>query len=104
MYTEKQQQQMIHKMKLASTTFYCDAVQIGNHAFIEFTGLMNEYIKMCDQTMKAGIDFNECSQHTRRKLVTKDYNLTYIREKLDCIFLGEINETVNRNRPNNRKR
>ena len=31
----------------AAKEFYAAAVRIGNHPWIEFTGLMNEYVNCC---------------------------------------------------------
>lgn len=73
-------------MERASNNFYCLAVQAQNHAFIEFTGLMNEYINVCRDAAKNGIDFRTASTHTGRRLDFKDHHLKYIREKLECIY------------------
>lgn len=51
---------MLRRMREASSVFYGLAVQAGCHPFIEFTGLMNEYIKCCEAAHKAGIDFASC--------------------------------------------
>jgi len=78
----------INKMKMASAAFYSAAVQIGNHPFIEFCGLMNEYIKACEEAHKKGIDFSECNAHTGQSLPLESHMVNYINEKLECIFTG----------------
>jgi len=55
--------QMTNKEKLdamaqASGAFYAAAIRIGNHPFIEFTGLMNEYIKICADADAAPSQYN----------------------------------------------
>lgn len=55
-------------MQTASNNFYRSAVSIGNHPFIEFAGLMNEYITACRAAHKEGIDFTECSNHSGQAL------------------------------------
>ena len=85
-YSPAELEAMIDRMKTASHGFYFLATQIGCHPFIEFAGLMNEYIKICEQTLKAGGDFASANTHTGGTLVFHDYNLKYLMEKLDCIY------------------
>ena len=54
---EKDLQKVVKQMHEASSAFYVSAVKIGNHPFIEFCGLMNEYIKMCQNALDQAIDF-----------------------------------------------
>ena len=75
-------------MSEAGSAFYAAAVRIGNHPFIEFTGLMNEYINACRAAHEAGIDFSDCSTHSGLDLPMKDYQIDYVNEKLECIFTG----------------
>lgn len=77
---------MIADMKEASAVFYSMAQRVGNHAFIEHTGLMNEYIKLCDAAVAAGIDFTCANTHLGQELPFGKHNLVYIVEKLDCIY------------------
>lgn len=77
---------IIADMKGASGAFYANAREIGNHAFIEFAGLMNEYIKICEDAAKNGQDFTMASTHTGNALPMKDYQAAYLAEKLDCIY------------------
>ena len=86
MYTREEQEKMIRVMKEISTRFYCDAAATGNFQFVQFTGLINEFVKICEETMKAGIDFNECTGAFGRELVIQPYNIEYIREKLLRIY------------------
>lgn len=81
-------QDMLAQMQAASDAFYRSAVAIGNHPFIEFTGLMNEYIAACQEAAKAGIDFTMCNAHTGRHLPLAPFRVDYINEKLGCIFTG----------------
>lgn len=80
----------LDQMKQASSAFYMMATRIGNHPFIEFTGLMNEYIKACQQAHDDGIDFSECNAHSGVELPLKDYHLRYLQEKLECIYGGRV--------------
>lgn len=86
MYSEDELQQMLRDMQAVSSRFYAGATLVGNHAFIEFCGLMNEYISICRATLEAGRDFTQCSTHTGVPLVMKEHHRNYLREKLDCIY------------------
>jgi hypothetical protein len=76
-------------MKRLSKLFYATAHAIGCHAFIEFTGLMNEWLKMAEEAHKQGIDFNACNTHSGHALPMQPFQRNYINEKLECIFLGQ---------------
>lgn len=78
----------LKRMGDAADAFYRDAVSIGNHPFIEFAGLMNEYILACQRAHAEGIDFTQCNRHTGNALPLHPTNSDYINEKLECIFSG----------------
>lgn len=78
--------QALHTMEMVSSVFYSMAVRIGVHPFIEFTGLMNEYIKACQHAHAKGIDFTNCNAHSGVELPLEEYMVRYINEKLNCIF------------------
>lgn len=78
----------IQKMKQASSNFYKEAIHSGNHAFIEFTGLMTEYINICEDNMKAGVNFSEANRHCGTRMRVEPYRIEYLKEKLECIFEG----------------
>lgn len=81
---------MIKAMKQASSTFYGLSIMVGNHTFIEFTGLMNEYIKMCEEALDQGIDFTQCNVHTGQSLPMEFHHAAYLGEKLGCIYSTSI--------------
>lgn len=85
-YSKEELMTMIKGMHDASSTLYYSAVKIGNHPFIEFCGLMNEYIQICEQTLASGKDFTDASIHGEDALVVYPYNLEYLAEKFTCIF------------------
>lgn len=87
-HTREELEYMIERMRAASLEFYSNATTLGNHPFIEFCGLLNEYIQCCEVAMKEGIDFTQCNVHTGQQLPMKDHNLSYMQEKLECIFTG----------------
>lgn len=88
MMTPDQGEQALTLMQQASNTFYRSAVSIGNHPFIEFAGLMNEYVHACRAAHRQGIDFSDCNQHSGQVLPLHPVMSDYINEKLGCIFSG----------------
>lgn len=86
LHTQEELQKMIAGMEVVSDLFYRGAVQVGNHGFIEFAGFMNEYIKMCRQSLVEGGDFTEANTHVGKPLVMHDFNAAYLGEKFGCIF------------------
>ena len=88
MLTSTERTEALRQMEAASKAFYAAAVQIRVHPFIEFCGLMNEYIKVCREAHQLGIDFTECSTHTGQDLPMPPHSVDYVNEKLECIFTG----------------
>lgn len=86
LYNSQERERMIAAMKSASNDFYRHATHIGCHAFIEFCGLMNEFIKMCETAHKSGHDFNLSNIHCGHSLPLESYMASYIGEKLGCIY------------------
>ena len=88
--TAKERATAIASMKEANAIFYVYAFRIGNHPFIEFCGLMGEYIQACEMAQKKGIDFSDCNAHSGQQLPMAPHMIDYVNEKLDCIFTGRI--------------
>lgn len=78
------------KMQAASDGFYAAAVRTGNHAFIEWAGLINEHIKLCREAAERGEDFRQFSVHTGARHQLADFHRSYILEKLDCIYGTDV--------------
>ena len=88
--TFEEREVAICEMKQASDGFYRMAIAINVHQFIEFCGLMNEYINACEHAHKSGIDFSECNGHNSQLLPMESFMIHYVNEKLNCIFTGRI--------------
>lgn len=75
-------------MHRVSSSFYTMAAMCGVHTLIEFTGFINEYIKLCEDAHKAGIDFIHANAHggDENPLPMETYHAEYIAEKFNCIF------------------
>lgn len=78
--------QIIQKMNAVSDTFYSGATATGNHAFVEFCGLLNEYIGICRGALEAGVDFTTTNTHSGKALPIQPYQFGYLAEKLNCIY------------------
>ncbi len=90
MYTPEQRAEMLRKMSAVASRFYGQAVMTGVHAFIEFNGLMNEFIKVCQRANEKGVDFAAANTHSSISLPFEDYNVAYLAEKLNCIYGPEL--------------
>ncbi|WP_293126879.1 hypothetical protein [Microcoleus sp. bin38.metabat.b11b12b14.051] len=84
-------QETLERMRAASDNFYNEAVRTNCHTFIEFTGLLNEYIKICEENLAVGIDFTQSNAHIKGpQLKIQEHEVDYLNEKLCCIFQGLI--------------
>jgi hypothetical protein len=77
---------MLDAMEVVISRFYPAAVNTHVHAFIEFCGLMHEFLQMCRATHEEGRDFTMCNTHTGEALVMKPHHVAYLAEKLGCIY------------------
>jgi len=76
----------LKKMKDAVQKSYTEAIQTGVHPFIEFNGLTGEYVKMCEDALKKGIDFTEANVHTGQHIDMAHHQVRYVFTKLECIY------------------
>jgi tyrosine-protein phosphatase YwqE len=86
-------EEILAAMKSASANYYREAIATNCHAFIEFTGLINEYVKICDENLRAGNDFTQANIHTKsgtQSLIMSPHNIDYLNEKIQCIFEGRL--------------
>jgi hypothetical protein len=84
----QQRECALAEMRLLASAFYARAAKIGVHPFIEFSGLMNEYIKACEGAHEKGVDFTDCNAHTGKQLPMESFMVDYVNQKLECIFSG----------------
>jgi hypothetical protein len=86
-YTKDELLDMVVKMRATTTVFYGMATKTGCHTFIEFCGLMNKYIDVCERAAKSGIDFTSSSIHGAGfALPVEGHDVAYLAEKFSCIF------------------
>lgn len=79
----KTREMQLDAMEKASRAFYAAAVQTGVHGFIEFTGLMNEYIAMLRATPG---ELWEVNKHTGTGPKMYGHHAEYLGEKFGCIY------------------
>lgn len=87
-YSEDERARMLVEMRSTVNAFYVSARAIGNHPFIEFAGVMGEYVNACEQAQHLGVDFTQCNTHSGMSLPLPSFMRDYIAEKLECIFTG----------------
>lgn len=85
-YSTEERQAILERMRVASSMFYMMATRAGCHAFIEFAGLMNEFIKVCADADAQGIDWVHANVHGSVRLPFAPYHIAYLSEKLECIY------------------
>ncbi len=83
-------EQSLARMWAAADQFYTAAANTDCHAFIEFTGLLREYCKICENNLKRGVDFREFNGHRSQQMKLQPYEINYFNEKLNCIFQGLV--------------
>jgi len=85
-YTPEERREKLAAMSRASAAFYASAFQIGVHGFIEFCGLMNEFIDLCRDAEAQGIDWMHANVHSDAHLPFAPHHIAYLSEKLACIY------------------
>jgi hypothetical protein len=78
--TKARLEHMLEQMRFTANEFYSSAVRIGQHTFIEFNGMLLEYIKGCQNMYLAEVDFTMNNQRPTEE------ELHYIGEKFECIW------------------
>lgn len=82
--------EIIDRMKGAADQTYWIFFRAGigerAHAFIEFNGLLQKYVSMCEEAAHAGIDFTHANVHSGESFPVQPHDLKYLAEKLRCIF------------------
>lgn len=84
--TPEERAAILQRMRDASNRFYAAAAAAGCHAFIEFTGLMNEYVKLCQEAEAAGLEWVHANVHGGNHLPFAPHHIAYLSEKLECIY------------------
>jgi hypothetical protein len=85
-YNKSERDEIIRKMREVSGTFYAGAVKTHNHPFIEFCGILNEFISVCQNASEDGIDFTQTNRHSGAALPIQPHNARYLGEKVGCIY------------------
>jgi hypothetical protein len=81
-------EESLKRMRLAADNFYYHVAASESQAFIEITGLLWEYIKVCEQNFSRGIDFREPNGLPGQRMQLQPHELAYFEQKINCIFQG----------------
>lgn len=60
------------------------------HAFLEWCGVMTEHLNIVGDLVAKGHDAFDMNRHTGETLPVAPYRLSYMAEKMECIFDGAI--------------
>jgi hypothetical protein len=85
-FSEEELLEMAQRMRLVAQYVYRPLVLTGCHPFIEFCGLMQKYVDVCERAAKQGIQFPFANEHSGMVLRVEEHDLRYLAEKLRCIF------------------
>lgn len=82
---------VVDRMSRTVSAFYVALFQQGVgsycHSFIEFVGLMSEYLKIVHRLAEAGEDLQSFNVHSGKTFSgIQDHEVLYLAEKLGCIF------------------
>src|SRR3546814_2182567 len=64
------------------------------HAFLEWCGVMGEHLNITSDLLKQGLPAFEMNRHTGETPPIAGYRLSYMTEKMECIFDGLITVTA----------
>jgi len=66
------------------------ALNVGGrfHAFLEWCGVMGEHLNICEDMVRKGLPAFEMNRHTGETPPIPPYRLSYMGEKMECIFDG----------------
>lgn len=92
----EKREEMLQQMGKLVEAFYWQAFKIGCHPFIEFCGVMGEYVKVAHAAHAAGIDFTNTTAHSGHALPIEVYNASYLGEKIGCIYGPALQRPENR--------
>ena len=89
-YSKQELDDIVVRMRnVASETyalFFSAGMGSSAHAFLGFNGLISKYVDICQNCVKAGIDFTALNAHSGQALPVATHDIDYLVEKLDCIF------------------
>lgn len=86
MYTQEELMEMIGRMRKIASQTYWMLMWTECHPFIEFNGLMQKYVDICEMAAKKGVQFPDANKHGEVVLPIEEHDMLYLAEKLRCIF------------------
>lgn len=91
-YTPEELQSLCRNMRQTANAIYPMLIACHVHPFIEFNGLMQKYVDICEYAAEKGIDFPLASEHSGEAIPVHEHDMLYLAEKLRCIFGPVLDE------------
>ena len=85
-YNKEELQAITLKMREVANRVYPLLQSCNVHAFIEFNGLMQKYVDLCQRAADEGVDFVMFNTHNDKSFEVQEHDVVYMAEKFDCIF------------------
>lgn len=85
-FSKEELQALTLKMREVANKVYPLLQSCQVHAFIEFNGLMQKYVDLCQRAADKGVDFTMFNTHNDKSFAVQDHDVVYLAEKFDCIF------------------
>ena len=85
-FSKEELQALTLKMRATANTVYVLLQSCQVHAFIEFNGLMQKYVDLCQRAADEGVDFSMYNTHNEKSFTVHGHDIEYLAEKFDCIF------------------
>jgi hypothetical protein len=85
-YDREELAEMVRKMRRVADGVYGPLAATGCHPFVEFCGLMQKYVDVCEACVEDEVQFPHATRHSGGVLPVETHDLEYLAEKLGCIF------------------
>ncbi len=92
--------QLVDDLQSEVQAFYARLFSLGTggrfHAFVEWCGVMSEHLNITRDLLQQGVPAFNINRHTGNTPDIASYRLSYLAEKIECIFDGliDVNSAV----------
>jgi hypothetical protein len=92
--TKAEDIKFVGSIKKEVNSFYLSILRLGVggrfHAFVEWCGVMAEHLNIVEDALMDDHDAFHMNKHTGSPIPVRDFRLSYLSEKIECIFDGRI--------------
>lgn len=85
-YTKEELLELAKQMRQTANAIYPMLMRCNVHPFIEFNGLMQKYVDVCERAAAKEIQFPFANEHSGQQIPVEPHDMLYLAEKLRCIF------------------